>query len=262
MISFFQKRARWALTLAALFASVTFAHASVVITGTRVIYPANQREVSVKLNNNGGEPALVQSWIDDGDADAKSKDKAMPFTLLPPVARIDPGKGQTLRMMYTQDPLPQDRESVFYLNVLEIPPRASGELKGENVLQMAFRSRIKIFFRPTGLAGNPNETPSQVTWQVVKSEDGKGYALKGDNPTVFHASYSETSVKFGDKTYVSDGGMIPPNGSRLFPLADLHTLPAGTPEITFNAIDDYGGSHGVTLKPGVPSQAQQNAANG
>jgi len=260
MISLFRKRARWALTLAALSVSFTFAHASVVITGTRVIYPANQREVTVKLNNNGGVPALVQSWIDDGDPDAKAKSKPMPFTLLPPVARIDPGKGQTMRLMYTQDPLPQDRESVFYLNVLEVPPRPPAELQGENLLQMAFRSRIKIFFRPTGLAGLPNETPSQVTWQVVKAEDGKGYALKGENPTVFHANFAETSVKFGDKSFTGEGGMIPPRGSRMFPLAGLESLPAGAPSITFNAIDDYGGAHPVTLKPGIQSQAQQGGS--
>lgn len=258
MISLFRKSASWALALAAI--SFGHAHASVVITGTRVIYPANQREVSVKLNNNGGLPALVQSWVDDGNPDSKAKDKPMPFTLLPPVARIDPGKGQTLRMMYTQDPLPQDRESVYYLNVLEVPPRPSADMQSENLLQMAFRSRIKIFFRPTGLAGSSNETPSKVTWEVVKAEDGKGYALKGENPTVFHASFSETSVKFGDKSYAGEGGMIPPLGSRVFPLADLKTLPAGAPEITFNAIDDYGGAHPVTLKAGVKSQAEQGGS--
>ncbi|MGH8388887.1 MAG: fimbria/pilus periplasmic chaperone [Pseudomonas sp.] len=257
MISLFRKRARWSLVVITTFTvGFSFAHASVVITGTRVIYPANQREVSVKLNSNGAVPALVQSWVDDGDPDAKAKDKPMPFTLLPPVARIDPGKGQTLRMMYTQDPLPQDRESVYYLNVLEVPPRPPADLQGENLLQMAFRSRIKIFFRPVGLSGNPNETPAQVSWQVVKAEDGKGYALKGENPTVFHANYAETSVKFGDKSYASDGGMIPPRSSRLFPLAGLQALPVGAPEITFNAIDDYGGSHPVTLKPGMQSEAQ------
>lgn len=236
------------------------AQASVVITGTRVIYPADQREVSVKLSNNGSEPALVQSWIDDGDADAKSKQKAMPFTLLPPVARIDPGKGQTLRLMYTQDPLPKDRESVFFLNVLEIPPRPSTEMQDQNLLQMAFRSRIKIFFRPLGLQGNPNEAPTQVTWQVVKIDGGQGFALKGENPTAFHVNLADAAAAIGGVTFRADGGMIAPRSSQLFPLPEMKSLPAGTPDVSFNAIDDYGGAHTFILKSGMKTAVQQDKA--
>ena len=41
--------------------------ANVVITGTRVIYPSNQKTVSVQLTNVGTKPSLVQAWIDNGD---------------------------------------------------------------------------------------------------------------------------------------------------------------------------------------------------
>ena len=34
--------------------------ASIVITGTRVIYSQGERSVSVKLNNNGKSPVLIQ----------------------------------------------------------------------------------------------------------------------------------------------------------------------------------------------------------
>src|SRR5215475_3561481 len=43
------------------------AEASVVIAATRVIYDANESEVTLKLSNEGQSPALVQSWIDAGD---------------------------------------------------------------------------------------------------------------------------------------------------------------------------------------------------
>src|SRR6478609_879117 len=133
-------------------------HAAIVITGTRVVYPAEEREVTVKMNNTGTLPALVQTWIDDGNEKTSAQEKSVPFALLPPIFRIDPGKGQSVRMTYTKEPLPQDRESVFWLNVLEIPPRPDAELRdSRNILQMAFRSRIKIFFRPKGLPGNANE---------------------------------------------------------------------------------------------------------
>lgn len=57
-------RSAW-LVLATLVCSQ--AMAGVVITGTRLIYPAGQKEITVKLNNNGLHPALVQAWVDTGD---------------------------------------------------------------------------------------------------------------------------------------------------------------------------------------------------
>lgn len=47
------------LLMAVLFSSSAFA--SVIVNGTRVIYPAKQREVTVQLSNNGTAPALVQA---------------------------------------------------------------------------------------------------------------------------------------------------------------------------------------------------------
>ena len=47
----------------------------------------------------------------------------MPFTMVPPLFRLDPKKGQMLRIVYTQEPLATDKETLFWLNVLEVPPR-------------------------------------------------------------------------------------------------------------------------------------------
>ena len=58
---------------ATLFALATFsvaADASVVIGGTRVVFPAAGGEVTVRLNNNGEQPALVEAWIDAGNPDS------------------------------------------------------------------------------------------------------------------------------------------------------------------------------------------------
>lgn len=215
------------------------AHASVVITGTRVIYPAAEKEVTVKLNNDGAVPALVQSWIDDGDSSTDAQKKAMPFTLMPPVFRLDPAKGQTVRMMYTQDPLPQDRESVYYLNVLEIPPRPQVD-DGRNVLQMAFRSRIKIFFRPKGLEGDANDAPAKVTWSVVQGAEGKGVSLEANNPTPYHVNVTKTSIEVGGKIYESAPGMVEPFAKRSFVLEGLIAQPSAPLRVQYETVNDYG----------------------
>lgn len=46
------------------------ANANVIITSTRVIYPAGQKNVIVKLENNDDSAALVQAWIDNGNPNA------------------------------------------------------------------------------------------------------------------------------------------------------------------------------------------------
>lgn len=57
------------------------AMAGVVITGTRLVYPAGQKEITVKLNNNGLHPALVQAWVDTGDIKSSPTSSKAPFVL-------------------------------------------------------------------------------------------------------------------------------------------------------------------------------------
>ncbi|MBT9300138.1 fimbrial biogenesis chaperone [Pseudomonas sp. TAE6080] len=213
--------------------------AGVVITGTRLIYPADHKEITVKLNNNGTQPALTQSWIDTGDVKSTPTSSKAPFLLSPPVARIDPTKGQSLRLMFTGAPLAQDKESVFWLNVLEIPPKpeAGTDL---NTLQMAFRSRIKLFYRPSDLPGTASEAIEQVQWQLVPARDGQGLALQAFNPTAFYVSLVELELVAGAQRERSEDGMIAPGETRQFVLPALKARPAGDALVEFNAINDYG----------------------
>ncbi|MCY1216164.1 putative fimbrial chaperone YadV [compost metagenome] len=215
------------------------AQASVVIAGTRVIYQATDAEVTVKLSNEGQAPALTQSWIDSGDLRAAPSAIDVPFTLTPPVARIDPGKAQTLRIVYTGEPLPQDHESVFWLNVLEVPPRPAAEDSDSNKLQLAFRSRIKLFFRPSGLKDSAAEAPAAVSWRVTRA--GAHAALEAHNPTAYHVSFSGVELLGGGKRVrSSEGGMVAPGQTAVFPLAG-DAVPGADSKVRYRAISDFGG---------------------
>lgn len=196
-VKFLMRNLLMAVTTSVLLAAP--AVASIVITGTRVIYPSDAKEVSVKLNNAGKLPVLVQSWIDKGDVNAKPESIKVPFILTPPINRVEAGKGQTLRISYTGEALPTDKESVFWLNVLEIPAKSKAST-AENYLQMAFRSRIKFFYRPVGLQGDANEAAKVVTWTA------KGNALLANNPTPYYVSFVTLSAK-GKKI---EGSMVAP----------------------------------------------------
>jgi len=200
------------------------ASASVVITGTRVIYPSDAREVSVKLNNTGKRPVLIQSWIDDGDAKAKPETLHVPFVLTPPINRVEPDKGQTLRISYTGQPLPADRESIYWLNVLEIPAK-NPVLKNENYLQMAFRSRLKLFFRPAALQGKANDAAKTLVWHA---QDG---LIVAKNPTPYYVSLVNIAVN--DK--MAEADMVAPFAEESYKLVGK----TGD-KITVSYVNDYG----------------------
>lgn len=165
----------------------SLALASVVISGTRVIYSSDAKEVSVKVSNVGFSPVLLQSWIDNGDIYVKPSDIKVPFVITPPINRVEASKGQTLRISYIGEKLPMDRESVFWLNVLEIPVKSQAKAN-KNRLQMAFRTRIKLFYRPISLNGNANDATTFVKWDV------QGDKIKATNPTPYYISFVNLST--------------------------------------------------------------------
>lgn len=225
--------------LALAFVAAPQTQASVVVAGTRVIYHAEDVEQTIKLTNMGKLPALTQVWLDKGDPKASPSSIQVPFTVSPPVARIDPDKGQTLRILYTGEALPQDRESVFWLNVLEVPPKLAASDAGANRLQMAFRSRIKLFFRPAGLKGSADDAPAQVTWRLVETDNHA--ALEARNPTPYHVSLSSLELMGGGKTArFEDGGMVNPGETQTFPLSGDVYQGAGA-KVRYHAINDFGG---------------------
>ncbi|MDX7871218.1 fimbrial biogenesis chaperone [Aeromonas caviae] len=225
------------LILSAVIAGCTCilpAHASIVLNNTRIVYEEQSREASVKLTNVGNKPLVVQSWIDDGNVGKDPSLMRLPFILMPPITRVEPGKGQTLRLMYTGESLPKDKESVFYLNVLEIPPRTAVSVD-KNVMQIALRSRIKVFFRPSDLKRSASEAPEQLRWNLIKKEEG--WMLECSNPSSYYVSMSEVSLTSPTQSSRIGDGMVAPGGKLDLPLT---AAPMGNASVKFQIIDDYG----------------------
>jgi chaperone protein EcpD len=226
--------------LVALCLYVPGADASVVIGGTRVVFPAGQGEVTVRLSNTAAHPALVEAWIDDGDVQSTPETASTPFLITPPLFRMEANKDQSLRILYVAGakPLPTDRESLFWLNVLEIPPKPTGEAADRNTLQFAIRSRLKLFYRPATLPGDALNAPDQLTFKAVS--DGDGAALEVHNPTPYYITISKLSFGASGKPIPGAEGMVAPFGNLRLPLrGEAHAPVAGTP-IIFTTINDYG----------------------
>lgn len=198
------------------------AQAAVVIGGTRVIYNGDKKEASVSISNPGkNDVYLVQSWIENND---NNNDK-VPFIVTPPLFRMEPNEENILRIVRAGGTFPEDRESLFWLNVKSIP--AMDTEKMENVLQVVVKSRIKLFYRPGKLPGLPIEAYKKLTF--TRSE-GK---LQINNPTPYYITLF--SLKVGSHE-IKEADMVPPKGSVSY------ALPSGaTGSVSWQTINDYGG---------------------
>lgn len=216
----------------------SLASAGIVITGSRVVYPAKEREVSVKMTNTSEEPSLIQAWVDKGDARLTPDKADGPFLITPPITRVEPKKGQTLRLVYTGDEAAaRKQESVFWLNVLDVPPMPKD--KTSNFMQVAVRSRLKIFYRPEGLPGSQAQSAEQLKWSVVPGSHG--YSLRARNDGAFHVSLSSVEVRVNGKSFpvkAEDVQMVPPGASVDLVVQGL-TAASGA-EVDYQWINDWG----------------------
>ena len=223
--------------LLALLIPFSAANAEIIIHGTRAVYPSDAREITLQVTNTGKSPALVQAWIDEGDAKATPDQSKAPFIITPPITRVEAEKGQYLRItsLPTANALSKTQETLFWLNVLDIPPKPSTKDKAaapDNFLQLAIRSRIKFFYRPSGIKEDVALAPEKIQW----SSQGNNLLIK--NPTPFHITITTIAQEhLGKKVDVlSEGLMLAPFSEQKIALKNSNIK-----DMTFTTINDYGG---------------------
>ncbi|EPC8365967.1 fimbria/pilus periplasmic chaperone [Vibrio cholerae] len=207
------------------------ATAAISLDRTRVIYPGSTNSISISIrNNNKMLPYLAHAWLEDESGNRINS----PFTVLPPLQRLEPDMDSLVKIqaLPAVSMLPQDRESLFYFNLREIPPRSNKP----NTLQLAMQTRIKLFYRPKDLLSDRNGNNS--LWQeklILESVNGK-YHLT--NPTPYYVTIVDAANSSTDEVLKNFNPlMIAPNSSVIinFNISMLGDQPA------FTYIDDYGG---------------------
>lgn len=205
------------------------ASANIMLNGTRVIYPASEKEVTVKITNNDKTAVLVQNWVDTGDVNATPETINAPFILTPPMNRIDPGKGQTMRLTYTGSHEAQDKETLFFLNVLEIPPIRK-DVANPNQVQVAFRTRIKMFYRPDGLKPDAKTAAESIKWVA---HDGK---LQAVNDSPYYVTLVQ--VRVNNNKALAD--MVAPHGTMDVSFKNGKVAASHGDKVSYDYINDWG----------------------
>ncbi len=211
------------LLIGTFFVTTTAAQAGVVVGGTRLIYDGAKKESSLSVNNPDHSPYLIQSWV---EAPVGVAEKA-PFMITPPLFRLDGGQQNVLRVVRAGGNLPGDRESLYWMSIKSIPSSEKKE-QGQNTLQVAVKTRIKLIFRPQGLKGVPEEVAQDLKWKRNNSQ------LEVNNPTPFYMNFH--SVTIGGKQ-IKGVTFVAPMSNASF------ALPAGVTDgsINWKIISDYGG---------------------
>ena len=180
--------------------------------------------------------------------------------VLPPIQRIEPGASSQVRIVKqaaTQQ-LPEDRETLFYFNLREVPPK-SGSLKEERgVMQVAMQSRIKLFWRPDSIRKKSGE---ETEMQLSVTLSGKTMRLK--NPTPYFITLAWLSNNGKTMMPGFDSLMISPFATSTLTLSETK----GT-GYSIGYIDDYGALRKVNLTCAgstpctlAPRKAGQNATS-
>ncbi|WP_145577704.1 molecular chaperone [Yersinia alsatica] len=237
-----------AFTLVTLLVAATVARAEVMISGTRVIYNEKQREGVVKVSNTGNMPVLLQAWIDNGNANARPDTIKVPFSVTPPVIRLDPKRDQTIRLFRTGSGLATDRETLFWFNLLEIPPKPTKSATGEdNKLQLAFRTRIKMFYRPAELVMPSEQAMKHLTF----SKKGNQLVIKNASP--YYITFRKIELRASKESPIL-ANMSKINNKMVAPFAEL-SLPVttqgsinNTTQVFYSIINDQGGETQGTQK--------------
>lgn len=154
------------------------ASASVVMNNTRVIFPSDKEIVNVQLINKSAEGHLVQSWVDNGNPNEKPENLKLPLAVVPAVVKIGAGDGQILTVVKSNlaAALPADRETLFWLNFIDIPPQPKD--KRGNFIQFAVRNRVKVFYRPAAL--NVRQIDVQNHLQIKR--EGNNACVNNSSP--------------------------------------------------------------------------------
>lgn len=216
------------------------AMATIQILTTRVVLNAAEKEQSVRINNVGTKPDLVQVWLSSSDKISGAEKEQLPFFINPPVARVNGQKGKVFRIFQTAEAVnkyPKDRETLLWLNVLDIPSEQP-EDADKNQVKMAFRTLIKFFYRPAGLKGSPIEAGDNLTWTLQKK--ARGYEVTGTNRSPYYVSMSNVWLTDAQGNDVKvEGQMVAPFSTLTYRFPQVNAV-QGRGVFKYNYITDLG----------------------
>ena len=209
--------------------SIQQVQAAVALDRTRVVFNGGEKSTILSISNENKQlPYLAQGWVED----AQGNKITTPLTVLPPLQRLEPGAKSQIKVqaLPAANLLAQDRETLFYFNLREIPPKS----EKPNTLQLALQTRIKLFYRPKALSNTEGAAP----WQEKLTLTKLGDKYQVNNPTPYYITIVDAGTKPGGASAKGfEPVMVAPKGKEMLNVG-VAAL-GNAPVLTY--VNDYGG---------------------
>ncbi|QHG63932.1 fimbrial biogenesis chaperone [Pseudomonas putida] len=209
------------------------AQAALTISATRIVQTSDKQSSSIIVANPSNQAFAAQTWV---NTEADDSTTSVPLIAAPELFRLDPGNKQTVQINRISKDLPNDRESLFYFNVQELP---QADEEQANTLSIALRTRIKLFYRPAELQGSPQKSLKDLQWSVQRRE-GKAQLIV-HNPSPYHYTFSRVQLGSASKREsIEAQAMVAPKSSQAYDVHDSVIKPGM--RVIFTTINDFGGT--------------------
>ena len=210
------------LTLFALNMTMAVSHASggMQLDRSRIVIENGQTNGSYALTNYYKQPLLVSAGISNFDGSRTNI-----FAPSPSIYQIKPESTYQAKVIQIEA-LPQDRESVFWLNLRTALGQQTNSSENVNSMEISIGQSIKIFYRPKGINQKCEEVAKSLQW--MKTADG--IRAKNDE------KISVSLVK------IESNNQVQSIGDTLLPLSEKEWKLniKLSKEMTFTYVDEFG----------------------
>ncbi|EMP3814327.1 fimbrial chaperone [Escherichia coli] len=201
--------------------------AAFVLNGTRFIYEEGKKNISFEVTNNADKTYGGQVWIDN-----TNQGNGVYMVPQPPFFRVSPKQKQVIRVMSMDTNLPKNRESLFWLNIQEVPPKPDIKDGEGSMLTIAMNTRVKLIYRPVSIKDGRKDAEKQLKLELRGNETW----LK--NPTPYYMAVVQVK-RDGKDVSLSDRVMN--EVAQLGPFSDVNLGKKVSGKISVDVVNDWGG---------------------
>lgn len=196
---------------------------------TRVIFNSSSESESLSVTNSSStNPWLLRSWISGGDSNTQ---KEKTFIITPPLYKLEPSNTINLKINKLSAKFPSNQESLFYVNVMAIPPMTNSQKSeaGEAKINFSINNKIKLLYRPESL-NNKSDIENAYNSLKLKKQSG-GIVFENQSPYYI----TLTDIKYNGKTNDETGFMLSPFSESLIKCSGACN------NVNYKIINDFGG---------------------
>lgn len=192
---------------------------------TRIIFDGKNKSDDISIINDDNRPYLIQAGI----TSMLEGEISPHFIIVPPIFRLDNKTTSSLRILIKDvDTLPEDRESLFYLNTKIIPATQKDEESSKLVIVTSFI--IKVIYRPANI-----NKPYDKDYEKISLEN-KGKQWFFNNPTPYHITLNKIIIN--NKPYDKSINLPPFSETDIF--SETSIVDRSISQASWHIINDYG----------------------